>query len=57
MRIVRIDGERDCSIPTGGAILLPARGDVTSLGATAAFADAGRVQLRGNGDVVIVSSS
>jgi mannose-6-phosphate isomerase len=57
VRIVRIDGERDCSIPTGGAILLPARGDVTSLGATAAFADAGRVQLHGNGDVVMVSSS
>lgn len=57
VRILRVDGARDCEIPRGGAILLPARGDVTSLGATAAFADAGRVQLRGAGDVVMVSST
>ena len=57
VRILRVDGERRCDVPVGGAILLPARGDVTSLGTTAAFADAGHVQLRGAGDVVMVSSS
>ena len=57
VRVVRVDGERECSIPTGGAIMLPVRGDVTSLGTTAAFADAGSAHLRGNGDVIMVSSS
>ncbi len=57
VRIVHVDGERHCDVPTGGAILLPVRGEVTSLGAAAAFADAGPVQLRGNGDVVMVCTS
>lgn len=54
--VLRVDGARDCDVPRGGAILLPVRGAVTSLGTTAAFADTGRIRLHGNGDVLMVSA-
>lgn len=57
VRVSDIDGDREFDVPSGGAILLPVRGNVPSLGTTAAFADAGRMHLNGTGTVMMVSSS
>ena len=57
VRVLAIADKRECLVPPGGAILISVSGNVAPLANGAAFAEAGRVDLSGNGAIIMVSAT